>query len=53
MYLTEVAPLNIRGAMGVIHQFALTIGILLSQLFGLRQILGKTPDVKIGNIYHI
>lgn len=40
MYLTEIAPVNIRGAMGVLHQLALTIGILVSQLIGLRQVLG-------------
>ena len=40
MYLTEIAPVNYRGAMGVTHQFALTCGILASQIFGLREILG-------------
>jgi len=41
MYLTEVAPVNLRGAMGVIHQFALTCGILCSQISGIKQILGS------------
>ena len=41
MYLTEIAPVNIRGAMGVLHQFALTLGILVSQVLGMRQLLGK------------
>lgn len=40
MYLTEIAPVNIRGAMGIAHQFALTCGILLSNVFGIRQLLG-------------
>lgn len=40
MYLVETAPVNIRGAMGVCHQFALTCGICASQIFGMRQILG-------------
>jgi len=42
MYLTEIAPVNIRGAMGVLHQLALTCGILVSQLLGLRQLLGQS-----------
>jgi len=41
MYLTEIAPVNIRGAMGVLHQFALTCGILVSQILGIRQALGR------------
>ena len=41
MYLTEIAPVNIRGAMGVLQQLALTIGICVSQLLGLRQLLGS------------
>ena len=42
MYLTEIAPINIRGSMGVLHQFALTMGILVSQICGLRQVFGET-----------
>lgn len=41
MYLTEIAPVRIRGAMGVLHQLALTSGIFVSQAIGLRQILGS------------
>ncbi|CAH1775421.1 unnamed protein product [Owenia fusiformis] len=41
MYLTEIAPLKIRGAMGVLHQLALTTGILCSQAIGIYQILGN------------
>lgn len=41
MYLTEIAPVRIRGAMGVLHQLALTSGIFISQVFSLRQILGS------------
>ncbi|XP_064642899.1 solute carrier family 2, facilitated glucose transporter member 1-like [Lineus longissimus] len=41
LYMTEMAPVNIRGAMGVVHQVAMTIGILVSQLFGLDQIMGN------------
>ncbi|CAH1273981.1 SLC2A1 [Branchiostoma lanceolatum] len=41
MYLSEVSPPNLRGAIGVTHQLSITIGILVSQIFGLQQILGN------------
>lgn len=40
MYIIEISPVRIRGALGVSYQLALTVGILVSQLFGLRQVLG-------------
>ena len=39
-YLSEISPTNLRGATGVIHQLNLTIGILVAQLLGFRQLLG-------------
>lgn len=42
MYLSEIAPANIRGALGVVHQLAITIGILTSQIFAFQEILGTT-----------
>uniref|UniRef100_G3VH94 Solute carrier family 2, facilitated glucose transporter member 5 n=2 Tax=Sarcophilus harrisii TaxID=9305 RepID=G3VH94_SARHA len=39
MYLGELAPKNLRGAIGVVPQLFITIGILISQIFGLRSIL--------------
>ncbi|XP_026286668.1 glucose transporter type 1 isoform X15 [Frankliniella occidentalis] len=40
MYITEIAPLNLRGGLGTLNQLAVTIGLLLSQVLGIEQILG-------------
>nr|XP_006819907.1 PREDICTED: solute carrier family 2, facilitated glucose transporter member 3-like [Saccoglossus kowalevskii] len=40
MYLSEIAPTNLRGAVGVFHQLFVTIGVLVSQILGLNEILG-------------
>ncbi|XP_014664491.1 PREDICTED: solute carrier family 2, facilitated glucose transporter member 1-like [Priapulus caudatus] len=41
MYLTEISPVNLRGALGSMHQLVVTISILVSQLLGLPSILGS------------
>jgi Sugar (and other) transporter len=41
MFLSEVAPLNYRGALGTAHQLSITIGILISSILGIPQLLGK------------
>lgn len=41
MYLGELAPKNLRGALGVVPQLFITIGILVAQLFGLRDVLAN------------
>nr|P46408.1 RecName: Full=Solute carrier family 2, facilitated glucose transporter member 5; AltName: Full=Fructose transporter; AltName: Full=Glucose transporter type 5, small intestine; Short=GLUT-5 [Oryctolagus cuniculus]BAA05492.1 fructose transporter [Oryctolagus cuniculus] len=38
MYLGELAPKNLRGALGVESQLFITLGILVAQIFGLRSI---------------
>ncbi|XP_049956586.1 solute carrier family 2, facilitated glucose transporter member 1-like isoform X2 [Schistocerca serialis cubense] len=40
MYLTEIAPVAIRGAMGVLCPIGLNVGVLLGQIMGLKDVLG-------------
>lgn len=39
-YLAEISPSGLRGQTGVIHQLFITIGILVAQTLGFRQVLG-------------
>jgi SP family facilitated glucose transporter-like MFS transporter 1 len=40
LYLTEISPTHLRGAIGTIYQLVITISILTSNILGLPQILG-------------
>jgi hypothetical protein len=40
MYVSEIAPLNLRGALGTVNQLAVTVGLLISQILGIEQLLG-------------
>ncbi|KAB0794592.1 hypothetical protein PPYR_11431 [Photinus pyralis] len=40
MYLIELAPPYLTGAMGVFCQLGITLGVLLAQIFSLNQVLG-------------
>ncbi|KAM7404588.1 hypothetical protein PAMP_011925 [Pampus punctatissimus] len=42
MYLGELSPKNLRGAIGIIPQLFITIGILGAQVLGIRHILGNS-----------
>ncbi|KAG8511488.1 Solute carrier family 2, facilitated glucose transporter member 2 [Galemys pyrenaicus] len=41
MYIGEIAPTTLRGALGALHQLAIVTGILISQILGLEFILGS------------
>ncbi|XP_053318628.1 solute carrier family 2, facilitated glucose transporter member 4 isoform X1 [Spea bombifrons] len=41
MYVGEIAPTHLRGALGTLHQLALVIGILIAQVLGLDLFLGS------------
>ncbi|XP_016334345.1 solute carrier family 2, facilitated glucose transporter member 1-like, partial [Sinocyclocheilus anshuiensis] len=41
MYVGEVAPTALRGALGTLHQLGIVIGILMAQIFGMEAIMGN------------
>ena len=41
MYLTEIAPAELRGAIGTVHQVVCVVGVFVSQILGLEYILGS------------
>ena len=43
IYLSEIAPIRLRGALGVLNQLEIVTGILLGLIFGLKQ-------VHVGNV---
>ncbi|KAK2503286.1 hypothetical protein MC885_011356, partial [Smutsia gigantea] len=47
MYLGELAPKNMRGALGVVPQLLITIGILVAQIFGLRSLLANKEALQL------
>ncbi|KAL0978518.1 hypothetical protein UPYG_G00171580 [Umbra pygmaea] len=42
MYVGEVAPTNLRGALGTLHQLGIVVGILIAQVLGLDTLLGNS-----------
>ena len=45
MYLGELSPKNLRGAIGIVPQLFITIGILSAQVLGIRKILGNSTGL--------
>uniref|UniRef100_A0A8C5A530 Solute carrier family 2 member 1a n=1 Tax=Gadus morhua TaxID=8049 RepID=A0A8C5A530_GADMO len=41
MYVGEIAPTSLRGALGTLHQLGVVLGILIAQIFGLEGLLGN------------
>uniref|UniRef100_A0A673CVK0 Solute carrier family 2, facilitated glucose transporter member 4 n=1 Tax=Sphaeramia orbicularis TaxID=375764 RepID=A0A673CVK0_9TELE len=41
MYVGEIAPTSLRGALGTLHQLAIVTGILIAQILGLEALLGS------------
>ncbi|KAF4089311.1 hypothetical protein AMELA_G00065060 [Ameiurus melas] len=41
MYVGEIAPTSLRGALGTLHQLAIVTGILIAQILGLETLLGN------------
>lgn len=41
LYLAEISPKKIRGAVGTCQQLFITIGILTSNLLGISKVFGK------------
>jgi len=42
MYLAEISPMHLRGAVGTVYQLVVTISILVSQILGLEGLLGTS-----------
>ncbi|XP_030889979.1 solute carrier family 2, facilitated glucose transporter member 4 isoform X2 [Leptonychotes weddellii] len=40
MYVGEIAPTHLRGALGTLNQLAIVVGILIAQVLGLESMLG-------------
>uniref|UniRef100_A0A3Q3WGH7 Solute carrier family 2, facilitated glucose transporter member 4 n=1 Tax=Mola mola TaxID=94237 RepID=A0A3Q3WGH7_MOLML len=41
MYVGEISPTSLRGALGTLHQLAIVTGILIAQILGLEALLGS------------
>nr|XP_046238969.1 solute carrier family 2, facilitated glucose transporter member 1 [Scatophagus argus]XP_046238970.1 solute carrier family 2, facilitated glucose transporter member 1 [Scatophagus argus] len=42
MYVGEVSPTSLRGALGTLHQLGIVVGILIAQVFGMDLVMGNS-----------
>uniref|UniRef100_A0A8D3CSF2 Major facilitator superfamily (MFS) profile domain-containing protein n=1 Tax=Scophthalmus maximus TaxID=52904 RepID=A0A8D3CSF2_SCOMX len=41
IYVEEISPTSLRGALGTLHQLGVVIGILMAQIFGIESFMGN------------
>uniref|UniRef100_H3CC86 Solute carrier family 2 member 1a n=1 Tax=Tetraodon nigroviridis TaxID=99883 RepID=H3CC86_TETNG len=41
IYVEEISPTSLRGALGTLHQLGVVVGILVAQVFGMESIMGN------------
>uniref|UniRef100_A0A8C3AJ49 Solute carrier family 2 member 1a n=1 Tax=Cyclopterus lumpus TaxID=8103 RepID=A0A8C3AJ49_CYCLU len=41
LYVEEISPTSLRGALGTLHQLGVVIGILMAQVFGIESLMGN------------
>ncbi|XP_060913904.1 solute carrier family 2, facilitated glucose transporter member 1-like [Labrus mixtus] len=42
LYVEEISPTSLRGALGTLHQLGVVIGILLAQVLGIEEVMGNS-----------
>jgi hypothetical protein len=56
MYISEIAPLNLRGGLGTINQLAVTVGLLTGQVFYIKmrivELSYRQRRIQRRGIYH-
>jgi MFS family permease len=55
LYLSELAPTNLRGLIGGLYQLLIVLGILSTNIYGLRQVLGNDTlwPILAGGVHYI
>lgn len=53
MYITELAPVSIRGKVGALHQLAITVALLVSQVLGISEVNQPHPLIIAVIVYFV